>query len=176
MWKDVIGYEGLYKVNECGDIYSVPHLRKNGIKGSYVSSPRIMKQRINRSGYSIIRLSKKGNVKDEFVHVIVAKTFLPNPNNLPCVNHKDENKLNNNVSNLEWCDNKYNQIYSFGKPVLENDKYGNKKVYRSLSEFEEYGIHYQYIQNAIKKHAEYKGKSYSFISLNEYKKMKDKLN
>ena len=101
MWKDVIGYEGLYKVNECGDIYSVPHLRKNGIKGSYVSSPRIMKQRINRSGYSIIRLSKKGNVKDEFVHVIVAKTFLPNPNNLPCVNHKDENKLNNNVSNLE---------------------------------------------------------------------------
>ena len=71
MWKDVIGYEGLYKVNECGDIYSVPHLRKNGSKGSYVSSPRIMKQRINRSGYSIIRLSKKGNVKDEFVHVIV---------------------------------------------------------------------------------------------------------
>lgn len=59
----------------------------------------------------------------------------------------------------------------FRKPVLEIDKYGNKKVYRSLSEFEEYGIHYQYIQNAIKKHAEYKGKSYSFISLDEYKKM-----
>ena len=109
-----------------------------------------MKQRISSSGYPVLRLSKNGVVKNEFVHVIVAKAFIPNPHNLPQVNHKDENKLNNNVDNLEWWDNKYNQIYSFGKTVLEIDEEGNKKVYRSLSEFEELGIHYQYIQRSIK--------------------------
>lgn len=121
MWKEVKGYENLYEVNENDIIRSIPHLRKNGVNGSYINKGRIMKQRINTSGYLVLRLSKNGVVKNEFVHVIVAKAFIPNPHNLPQVNHKDENKLNNNVDNLEWCYNKYNQIYSFGKPVLEID-------------------------------------------------------
>ena len=172
MWKEVKGYENLYEVNENGIIRSIPHLRKNGVNGSYINKGRIMKQRINTSGYLVLRLSKNGVVKNEFVHVIVAKAFIPNPHNLPQVNHKDENKLNNNVDNLEWCDNKYNQIYSFGKPVLEIDEEGNKKVYRSLSEFEELGIHYQYIQRSIKLKKAYKGKNYYFISIEEYNKLK----
>ena len=172
MWKEIKGYENLYEVNENGIIKSIPHLRKNGVNGSYINKGRIMKQRINTSGYLVLRLSKNGVVKNEFVHVIVAKAFIPNPHNLPQVNHKDENKLNNNVDNLEWCDNKYNQIYSFRKPVLEIDEEGNKKVYRSLSEFEELGIHYQYIQRSIKLKKAYKGKNYYFISIEEYNKLK----
>lgn len=172
MWVDVVGYEGLYKINEYGEIVSIPHIRKNGVNGSYLNKGRIRKQIINPSGYPTLRLSKNGITKTEFVHVLVAKSFIENPFNLPYVNHKDENKLNSHVSNLEWCDSKYNQVYSFGKPVLEIDKDGNKKVYRSLSEFEQFGIHYQYIQNAIKHNKEYKDKKYSFITVDEYNKIR----
>lgn len=69
-------------------------------------------------GYYYIHL---GRVRKERVHRLVAIAFIPNPNNLPEVNHKDENKLNNSVDNLEWCDGKYNMEYSFGKKISQYD-------------------------------------------------------
>ena len=69
-------------------------------------------------GYYYIHL---GRVRKERIHRLVAIAFIPNPNNLPEVNHKDENKLNNSVDNLEWCDGKYNMEYSFGKKVSQYD-------------------------------------------------------
>ena len=70
-----------------------------------------MKLRLDRTGYCSIMLHKKCYK----VHRLVAETYIPNPDNLPCVNHKDEDKTNNHVDNLEWCDHAYNCEYSFSK-------------------------------------------------------------
>lgn len=90
IWKDIEGYEGLYKVNTFGDVFSCR--RKKCIK------PRKTKQ-----GYLRAHLSKNGRAKDLSIHRLVANAFIPNPDNLPQINHIDENKFNNSVENLAWC-------------------------------------------------------------------------
>ena len=101
IWKDVEGYEGLYQVSNMGRVRS---LRRN----------IILRQRITRKGYKMVKLSTNNIRKGYYIHRLVATAFIPNPDNLPQVNHKDENKLNNCVGNLEWCDCKYNQNYGTG--------------------------------------------------------------
>lgn len=97
LFKRITNYENLYAVSMEGDIYSFR--RKSLI------TPE------NNSGYMRIALSKNGTVKRFLVHRLVAQEFIPNFKNLPQVNHKDENKLNNNVDNLEWCTAQYNNTY-----------------------------------------------------------------
>ena len=98
--KDVCGYEGLYKVDENGNVFSV---RNN----------KLLKRMMFPSGYEYVHLCNgKGKTKLFRVHRLVAETFIPNPNNLPEVNHKDGDKLNNNVKNLEWCTNLENMRHS----------------------------------------------------------------
>lgn len=161
IWIDIVGYEGFYQINEEGTIKSLDHIRKNGKNGKYLQKGKILKWRINPSGYKVLRLSKNGKVRNEFVHVLVARTFLPNPNNLPQVNHKDENKLNCNVSNLEWCSNKYNQIYSFGKKVKRKD---TNKIYNSLSSVEEDGFIWQLVRKCcIGKQKKHKGVEWEYV-------------
>lgn len=94
----VIGYEELYEVSENGIITSK---RRNGTKGISCKPHQIR-------GYLNCWLSKDGKVKRMSVHRVVAMAFIPNPNNLPQVNHIDGNKLNNHISNLEWCTREYN--------------------------------------------------------------------
>lgn len=98
IWKDISGYEGLYQASSFGRILSL----KRGI---------ILKQQLNPSGYYYVALSKDGKAKRFLVSRLIAKTFIPNPDNLPEVNHKDENTKNNVVENLEWCDQAYNNTY-----------------------------------------------------------------
>lgn len=88
-------YEGLYAITEDGQIWG--YKRK-----------RFLKPGSDKDGYLQVSLSKNGKTKTFKVHRLVAQAFIPNPNNLPQVNHKDENKQNNCVDNLEWCDAKYN--------------------------------------------------------------------
>ena len=108
IWKDYKDYEGLYQASNLGRMRSLDRWvsSKNGsmqfIKG------RILKLFNNNQGYLHVVLSKNNKVKAYLVHRIIAETFLPNTDNLPCVNHKDEDKTNNSVENLEWCDAKYN--------------------------------------------------------------------
>lgn len=110
IWKDIPGYEGLYQISNLGNIYIIKRKKKK-IKT------------INKDGYYYVNLSKNNHKTSYLVHRLVAETFLnkkkykyaKNDNideKLLVVNHKDENKLNNCIDNLEWCTNKYNVIYS----------------------------------------------------------------
>lgn len=102
MWKDIPGYEGLYQVSNLGNIRSLKYAGGNKVK--------LLKQ-ATTNGYKQVQLSKNGKGKNHLVHRLVAIAFIPNPNNLPVVNHKDENPSNNNVDNLEWCTQEYNINY-----------------------------------------------------------------
>lgn len=101
IWKDLKGYEGLYQVSNLGRIKSL-----------YFSKEKIMKPILTGTcKYYTIGLAKNKKRKTHLIHRLVAETFLENPNNLPEVNHKDENKLNNRIDNLEWCNHEYNMHY-----------------------------------------------------------------
>ena len=102
VWKDIKGYEGLYHISNLGRVKTV---RKNYIKKLYERP----------DGYTQVCLCKKGKVTTRRIHILVAKAFIPNPLNLPEVNHKDENKTNNCVDNLEWCNTTYNKNYRYSK-------------------------------------------------------------
>ncbi len=106
IWKDVVGFEGLYQVSNTGKVKGIK--RKSLNSGSYSGvinvKERQLKQTKNKLGYHVLTLFKDGKRYFKIVHRIVAEAFIENNNNLPEVNHKDLNKSNNNVSNLEWCD------------------------------------------------------------------------
>jgi hypothetical protein len=103
----VKNYEGLYEVSNYGTIKSVQRIvtgkSKHGNPNSRILPERIKKQRIDKYGYPCIVLSKNGIKKHFTIHRLVCITFAPNPLNKPQINHIDGNKLNNHVSNLEWC-------------------------------------------------------------------------
>ena len=114
IWKDIKNYEGHYQVSNLSRVKSIKF-------GKEI----ILKQNI-RGGYYYVRLYKNGIVKNYFVHRLVAEAFIPNPNNYPCVNHKDENKLNNIIENLEWCSVLYNNTYGTRLQKV-SEKMRNKK-------------------------------------------------
>lgn len=118
IWKMIPGYEGLYMVSSLGRVKSLNYHR-TGVE-------KVLKPVDKR--YLRVRLfSKDGTNKLFSVHRLVAMAFIPNPDNLPEVNHKDENKLNNCVDNLEWCTRKYNANYGTAKQRWGEKQRGRKK-------------------------------------------------
>lgn len=103
-WKSIVGYEGLYEISNEGNVRSL-FQRSNRWK------PGILKPQKDKDGYLQVKLCKDGKGKVMKVHRLVAQAFIPNPLNLETVNHKDENKQNNAVSNLEWLSMKDNLNY-----------------------------------------------------------------
>lgn len=121
IWKDIPGYEGLYQVNQWGDIYSLYTYKK-------------LKWSLHKDGYKQYNLSKNKKKYIMMAHRAVALAFIPNPDNLPVINHKDENKLNCYVNNLEWASYQYNAVYNdvhvkrgkiLAKQVYQYDLEGN---------------------------------------------------
>lgn len=111
LWKWIPGYEGYYMVSTHGRVKSVDRY-VNGKNGSKcLMKGKILKPGTDKDGYKTVHLSKNGKDKTYFAHRLVALTFIPNPNNWLQVNHKDEDKTNNHVSNLEWCTLEYNINY-----------------------------------------------------------------
>ncbi|MCT4402561.1 NUMOD4 domain-containing protein [Leuconostoc suionicum] len=105
IWKDIIGYEGLYQVSTLGRVKSVEKTRayiNRGKKRNFHRKERILKLANGRGDYKLITLSKNDNSKTFRVHRLVAQAFIPNPENKPQVNHIDEDKSNNSLNNLEW--------------------------------------------------------------------------
>ena len=120
IWKNVIGYENLYKISNYGNIYSV-------VKQKSKST------RKKPNGYIIVDLCKNGIVHTKHIHRLVAEAFIPNPNGLPQVNHIDGNKQNNCVDNLEWCTCKENMQHAVENGLIKKGE--NHKLYkRKLSD------------------------------------------
>lgn len=138
IWENIKGFEGVYQVSNLGNIKSLDRIVEKKIGGKKVYQHlkgNILRQKENHQNhYLYVELCKNGIQKTFSVHRLVAKTFLPNQKNLPFINHKDENRHNNNVNNLEWCTAKYNHDYGTrtlrealtkSKPVVQMDLEGN---------------------------------------------------
>ena len=109
-WRDIKGYKGLYQISNIGNVKSLNY--------NHTGKEGIMKPQDNGDGYLFVQLCKDGKVKNCRINRLVAQAFIPNPDSLPEVNHKDENPKNNNVENLEWCSRQYNVDYSLSKAVI----------------------------------------------------------
>ena len=112
--KPIKGYEGHYEVDQFGRVYSVDrivHVNDNGREYDKPLKGKRMKQSVHTKGYKTVPLTKDGKTTTHYVHRLVAEAFIPNPSNLPFINHKDEDKTNNFVENLEWCKEQYNATY-----------------------------------------------------------------
>ena len=117
VWKDVIGYEGLYQVS------NQARVRNN--KG------KILKQSVKVGKcvyYKYVKLYKDGQYRQGYIHRMMAECFLPNPNNLPIINHKDEDGTNNRLDNLEWCTVEYNSNYGNAKRNMSRGKRRRAKM------------------------------------------------
>lgn len=111
IWKPIPGYE-FYEASSEGRIRSVRHYVRCGRYNAPLGrGGHILKPTLNHHGYEYVSICCGGKSKKITVHRLVAMAFLPNPDNLPAVNHKDETRTNNRPDNLEWCTNKYNSNY-----------------------------------------------------------------
>lgn len=144
VWKDVVGYEGLYIVSSMGRIMSLDRIVKDRWGNDRNKEGRIISLNKKKHGYFHVNLYKDKIRKTHSVHRLVAVAFIPNTFNLPQINHKDENPSNNCVENLEWCDSKYNNNYGghyerVAKSVSgeRNGMYGkthSKEIRKKMSE------------------------------------------
>lgn len=107
IWRQIPGYEGLYVASNKGRIKSCERYNSRNT----LLCERLLKPKINRGGYLTTALTKNEIRKEYMVHRLVAMAFIPNPDKLPQINHKDENRKNNYLENLEWCTSKYNINY-----------------------------------------------------------------
>lgn len=129
IWKDIPNYEGFYQISNLGRVKSLDLFVNTRNNNKRKRKGKILKQHNNGHGYLYVVLSKNNKQKRFYVHRLVANVFILNHNNLPEVNHKDENSLNNNVFNLEWCTSKYNANYGKRNEKMKNTKiklYGKK--------------------------------------------------
>ena len=138
IWKPIEGFEGRYEVSNLGRVRSLDRIIKrdngHGVNDARVKG-RILSQKLNhKGGYCVVNINDNGRELTKYVHRLVAQAFIPNPDGLPEVNHKDEDKQNNCVSNLEWCTPAYNSNYGTGhermmlktsKPIVAVDDSGN---------------------------------------------------
>lgn len=126
---EIEGYKGKYSITKNGDVYS--HRKKS-----------FMRWQNNGNGYAYVSLHINRRKKNFYIHRLVAQAFIKNTNNLPCVNHKDFNKLNNKASNLEWVSHKENTAHAYRAGVVKDPPIlrGNKHSRSVLKEKEVFKI------------------------------------
>ena len=107
IWKDIVGYEGLYQISNLGRVKSLNYNR--------TGKENILSPGLSSNGYYHVSLCKNGEMKDFNVHRLVALSYIPNLDNKPCVDHINGNRLDNRVENLRWCTNKENCNFPLAK-------------------------------------------------------------
>ena len=117
IWKPIKGYEGLYEISNFGNVRSLDRviICKDGRRFPFKGKPKTVY--MNRNGYLQVNLHKGNKLRHKEIHRLIAESFIENENNLPVVNHIDENRSNNDISNLEWCTEEHNYNYSKHKLV-----------------------------------------------------------
>ena len=122
--KNVTGYEGLYLIDSLGNVVSLP--RQQG--RHFVNQYKILGTKVNRLGYKEVALSKNGKTKTVLLHRLIAQHFIDNPNNLPCVNHKNGIKADNRIENLEWCTRSYNTKHAYENNLGGFQEFANNGI------------------------------------------------
>lgn len=131
VWKSIAGFEGLYEVSNFGSVRNGKgEIKKQGIK------------RTTWTCYKTVKLWKDGKYHTKYIHRLIAEAFIPNPDNLPFINHKDEDGTNNSIENLEWCTREYNANYGTAQ----------KKRIKKLKNVPHTEEHKQKISEGLKKH------------------------
>lgn len=152
IWKPIIGYEDHYEISNLGRLMS---LNYRGSKYKH-----ILKTNINKNGYEHVRLNVNKVGVNKKIHRLVSEAFIKNPENKPCINHKDSNKCNNNVNNLEWCTHSENTIHAFKNmkiPIIngennQSSKLKNKhviEIFKSLESHRKLAKEYGVTKSAI---------------------------
>lgn len=174
-WKEIKGYEGKYIISNYGEVISLPRYKKNNSKMQYVE-PKQIRQNVNKyNGYVYVQLWNNAKYKNIRLHRLVAETFIVNVNNYPIINHKDGNKQNNRVDNLEWCTYSENEKHAYMLGLANND---NQKIkikqydmdgnllneYSSLLEAsKQTGVHISKISFCINGKYKYRNKNEKYI-------------
>lgn len=164
--KPVVGYENRYEVDALGNVFSVDRtvvVNDNGRIYEKHIGGRTLKTSLHTAGYKVVGLTKNGKTKLLYVHRIVAEAFIPNPLKLPFINHKDENKENDCVENLEWCTPLYNNTYG------DKTKRQAEKI-KGRTQSEE---HRRKRSTAMKKYWEKRKRSNDYCSYGERKEKND---
>jgi len=118
IWFDLIGFDGFYVINELGNVKTKT---TTSVTAGRKPSGRVLKKAISNSGYYTVQLRKNKKPYPYLLHRLLAIQFIPNPENKPCVNHIDSNRLNNKLNNLEWVTYSENNSHAH--------KFGGQKIY-----------------------------------------------
>lgn len=156
VWKDIEGYEGFYQISTLGNVRSLDR----EVKGRGYIKGQILKHKIDRNGYHFVSLCKNGEGGNFSVHRLVAIHFIPNPNNFPEVNHLDENKNNNRITNLAWCTRTQNMSHGTlpyrcrrykNKPVVQFTLHGEfVRRYEITTDTKEFGFQPSHVQDCAR--------------------------
>ena len=171
LWKEIPGTDGKYLISTDGEVMAISRRVKFGHVYRWTKT-KLLTPRDNGKGY--LELEFLG--KHHYIHRLVAEAFIPNPYNFPCINHKDENKENNSVKNLEWCDYSYNTNYGTRTKRAKEKRFGDRFVVINLDTGDVYqtpkdasraiGIHNDYISRVCKGKSKTAG-GYRWRYLNE---------
>lgn len=159
-WRDIPGYEGIYEASETGLIRTKEGKTTDSVRhGKRVWKQRVLKQKVCKDNCCRVELYKDKKSKTWLVHRLVALAFIHETEGKDYINHKDGNRLNNNVENLEWCDYEENNNHAFDndlmttnrKVILVNKETGEPLLFRSLAKGSEYlGMNHRYLSKALK--------------------------
>ena len=147
VWKDIDGFEGLYQVSNYGRVKSLERTVTYSSGNVHWYPERVLVPVDAGNGYLRVSLSINNKYKSHLIHRLVAKAFVENPDNLPCVNHKDENQSNNHIDNLEWCSYKYNSNYGTAVERRSNKRSRPVDCYNTEGALVK---HYKKVADAIK--------------------------